>query len=164
MHLTYARKMYEGHIGARRFWRTCLPRLKYYNPAVGISVKQTDDQEKPPLLTIYFAQNKDKASTPANVKMEDTLAPAPNESETVKTIDLRGQQVSEIWEKVKAATGAKELEASEADLKEIEENKKLDEKSEVDRQRVAAIRKARKDQEKMLQSAREEVERQRAEQ
>lgn len=127
-------------------------------------MKQMDDQSKPAMLTIYFSQTEGKGSKPAEVKMEDTFAPAPEPTEFVKAIDVRNQQVHEIWEKVKAATGAKDMEVSEADRKEMEENAKHLEQAEVDRQRVATIRQAKKDQEAMLEAAKAEVEKQRAEQ
>lgn len=151
-------------MGARRFWRTCLPRLKYHNPGVGISVKQIDDQSKPAMLTVYFARPEGKAAEAAEIKMEDSFAPAPRPSEYVKAIDVRNQQVSEIWEKLKAATGAQETKVSEADRKEMEDNEKQLQQSEIDRQRVASIRQAKKDQEKMLEAAKAEVEKQRTEQ
>ncbi|EAS36342.3 50S ribosomal protein Mrp49 [Coccidioides immitis RS] len=157
LHLTYARKMYEGHIGARRFWRQCLPRLKYYNPSVAMSVKQTDDNAGPAVLTLYFA-NKDGA-TQATSSTTDEFAPAPTESESVKTIDIKGKSLEEIWGSFKSMTGAEDLKVSEADRQELEELSKQKEKSEVDRQRVAGIRQARKDQEKMLAAARADVER-----
>ncbi|WEW60649.1 hypothetical protein PRK78_006136 [Emydomyces testavorans] len=161
LHLTYARKIYEGHMGARKFWRECLPRLKYYNPAIAMSVKQTDDNAGPAILTLYFA-NKDGAGK-AIPSTTDEFAPIPTESEVIKDIDVKGKSLEEIWTSFKDLTGAEELKISDNDRQELEERSRQREKSEVDRQRVAGIRQARKDQEKLLATARADVERAKAE-
>jgi len=55
LHLTFARKINDGHMGPRKFWHTYLPRLKYHNPAVPMTVERTDDQEGPATLSVHFA-------------------------------------------------------------------------------------------------------------
>ncbi|KAF7180271.1 hypothetical protein CNMCM7691_009438 [Aspergillus felis] len=158
LHLTYARKIYGGHQGARHFWRNCLPRLKYYNPGIRMTVKQTDEQEGPAALTIYFAEQASKAAALNASQVQDKYAPAPSETEKTAVVDLKNLDYKEIWNKVKMMTGAEELQATadeEAELKKLE---KMRQQSDKDRARVSAIRQAKKDQERMLQEARGEVE------
>ncbi|RAL09639.1 mitochondrial 54S ribosomal protein mL61 [Aspergillus homomorphus CBS 101889] len=162
LHLTYARKMYNGHQGARHFWRNCLPRLKYYNPAIPMTVRQTDDQEGPAALTVYFAQQASKtAGLLATAELKDTHAPAPADNETAAALDVRGLGYSEIWTKVKKLTGAEEVPATAEELAELKELERLRAKAVEDRARIAALRQAKKDQERMLQEARGELEKMR---
>lgn len=148
-------------MGARKFWRQCLPRLKFYNPGVAMTVKQTEDNAGPALLTLYFA-NKESAEK-ATASKTDELAPAPAESEIVKTINIKDKSLEDIWASFKGLTGAEEVPVAEADRQEIEEFVRLENQSEVDRKRVAGIRQARKDQEKLLEAARADVQKARAE-
>ncbi|KAF9888339.1 hypothetical protein FE257_008772 [Aspergillus nanangensis] len=158
LHLTYARKIYHGHQGARHFWRNCLPRLKYHNPAVQVTVKQTDDQEGPAALTIYFAEQASKAAGLNAATITDKHAPAPTDTEKTTTVDVKNIDYKEIWNKVMMMTGAQEVTPTteeEAQLKKLEQMKQ---RAEQDRARVQGIRQAKKDQERMLQEARGEVE------
>ncbi|OJJ82821.1 mitochondrial 54S ribosomal protein mL61 [Aspergillus glaucus CBS 516.65] len=160
LHLTYAQKIYNGHQGARHFWRQCLPRLKYHNPSIPITVKQTEEQDGPAALTIYFAENASNAATLNAAKdINDKYAPAAGESEKTAVVDLRDLDWKRIWDKVRVMTGAKEVQAS---AKEEEEVKKLEQmavQSVKDQERNAKIRQTKRDQERMLQEARGEVER-----
>lgn len=160
MHLTYAQKIYNGHQGARHFWRQCLPRLKYHNPSIPITVKQTGEQDGPAALTIYFSENASNAATLNAAKdINDKYAPAAAQSEKTAVVDLRDLDWKRIWDKVRIMTGAKEVQAS---AKEEEEVKKLEQmavQSVKDQERNAKIRQTKRDQERMLQEARGEVER-----
>lgn len=74
-------------------------------------------------------------------------------------MDLRDLDWKRIWDKVRVMTGAKEVQAS---AKEEEEVKKLEQmavQSVKDQERNAKIRQTKRDQERMLQEARGEVER-----
>lgn len=97
--------MYEGHMGARKFWRECLPRLKYHNPGVPMTVKQIEEQSTPPYLTVYF--DKDVAVSHADGKeLKDTTAPAPLENEQYRSLNVRDMQVGDIWSQFVRLTGA----------------------------------------------------------
>ncbi|KAI0484157.1 50S ribosomal protein mrp49 [Xylariaceae sp. FL0804] len=56
IHLDFAHKWNDGHLGPRKFWKDCLPRLKYWNPAVPMLVNRTTDQSGPATMSIYFRQ------------------------------------------------------------------------------------------------------------
>ena len=160
LHLTYAQKIYGGHQGARHFWRKCLPRLKYHNPGVRMTVQQTEDQAGPAALTIYFAERMSSTASAVAGKNQvtDKHAPAPEASEKTAVVDLKNLTWEEIWSRVQASTGAEDVPASEADQEEAKKLKAISEKAVGDRERIQAMRQAKKDQERMLAEARGEVE------
>ncbi|KAJ5570567.1 uncharacterized protein N7459_009997 [Penicillium hispanicum] len=160
LHLTYARKIYGGHQGARHFWRNCLPRLKYHNPGVRMTVQQTAEQEGPAALTIYFAE---RVGSTANAiagskQITDKHAPAPETDEKTAVVDVKGLSFEEIWSRVQASTGAEEITASPEDQAEAKRLADISAKAVKDRERIQAMRQAKKDQERMLAEARGEVE------
>jgi len=128
-----------------------------------MTVQQTNDQSGPALLTIYFANTAVEDPSSTQGQTIDALAPAPTASEKTTTIDVKNQELTQIWARFKELTGAQELAVSEADRQELEETKGHKEKSEIDRKRVAGIWQAKKDQERMLRAAKADVEKLRAE-
>ncbi|CAI7659190.1 unnamed protein product [Penicillium viridicatum] len=162
LHLTYARKIDQGHAGARHFWRNCLPRLKYHNPGVPMTVTQTSNQQGPAALTIYFAERAGSAATAlANEKkVIDELAPAPEANEQSTVLDIKNRTYEQIWDRVQAMTNAKVVPANSEDIALSEELAEIKKRSGPDRQRVQAIRQAKKDQERMLAEARGQVDKQ----
>ncbi|KAJ5190363.1 uncharacterized protein N7498_009348 [Penicillium cinerascens] len=160
LHLTYAQKIYGGHQGARHFWRRCLPRLKYHNPGVKMTVRQTEEQEGPAALTIYFAE---RVGSTANAiagknQITDKHAPAPEASERTAVVDVKNLTWEEIWSRVQASTGAEEVPATAEDQAEQKKLQAISEKAVKDRERIQAMRQAKRDQERMLAEARGEVE------
>lgn len=96
-----------------------------------MTVKQTDEQEGPAALTIYFAEQASKAAALNASKVEDKYAPAPSETEKTAVIDLKNLDYKEIWNKVKMMTGAEELQATpeeEAELKKLEQMRQQSDK------------------------------------
>ncbi|CAI7586076.1 hypothetical protein PCG10_007706 [Penicillium crustosum] len=162
LHLTYARKIDQGHAGARHFWRNCLPRLKYHNPGVPMSVTQTSNQQGPAALTIYFAERVGSAATAlANEKkVIDELAPAPEANEQSAVLDIKNRTYQQIWDRVQAMTNAKVVPATSEDIALSQKLAEIKKKSGPDRERVRAIRQAKKDQERMLAEARGQVDKQ----
>ncbi|KAF4768171.1 hypothetical protein N7455_012472 [Penicillium solitum] len=162
LHLTYARKIDQGHAGARHFWRNCLPRLKYHNPGVPMSVTQTSNQQGPAALTIYFAERVGSAATAlANEKkVIDELAPAPEANEQSAVLDIKNRTYQQIWDRVQAMTNAKVVPANSEDIALSQKLAEIKKKSGPDRERVQAIRQAKKDQERMLAEARGQVDKQ----
>ncbi|OJZ81213.1 hypothetical protein ASPFODRAFT_386135 [Aspergillus luchuensis CBS 106.47] len=159
LHLTYARKIYGGHQGARHFWRNCLPRLKYHNPAIPMTVRQTEEQEGPAALTIYFAERASNAASLLSAKdVTDKHAPAPGEAEQTAVLDVKNLDYKDIWAKVKNMTGAQEIQPTPEQESELQKLEQMRQQSDKDRARIAAIRQAKADQERMLQEARGEVE------
>lgn len=56
VHLQFAPKINNGHGGARKFWRNALPRIKYHNPSIPMTVTRIKDQETPATLTLSFGR------------------------------------------------------------------------------------------------------------
>ncbi|KAJ5779701.1 hypothetical protein N7457_007421 [Penicillium paradoxum] len=162
LHLTYARKIDHGHAGARHFWRNCLPRLKYHNPGVPMTVTQTSDQQGPSALTIYFAERAGNAATALaeERKVTDDLAPPADANEQSVVLDVKNRSYQQIWDRVQAMTGAKSVPATSEDTALLQKLADIKKKSGPDRQRVQAIRQAKKDQERMLAEARGQVDKQ----
>ncbi|KAL4750163.1 hypothetical protein BDW72DRAFT_204154 [Aspergillus terricola var. indicus] len=158
LHLTYARKIYGGHQGARHFWRQCLTRLKYHNPGVPITVKQTDNQDGPASLTVYFAEKLSNAAS-LNTAAKDQHAPEPSATEKTATVDIRNLTYQDIWNKVKNMTGAQEVPPTDDEKAELAKFEQMAQQSVKDRARVAAIRQAKLDHKRMLEAAKGEVER-----
>lgn len=110
--MDFAFKMYDGHMGPRyfihhaldhmfektngdirRFWRECLPRLKYYNPTVSMTVSRTENFEGPALMTVHFAET--TAATSPEANSSTSTEPAPTTSiEPVPTTDTTPAPVS----------------------------------------------------------------------
>ncbi|KAJ5322301.1 hypothetical protein N7541_007582 [Penicillium brevicompactum] len=160
LHLTYAQKIDNGHGGARHFWRKCLPRLKYHNPGVSMSVKQTQDQSGPAALTLYFAGEKAGSAAIALAnerKITDSLAPAAEAGEKSVVLDIRNYTYKQIWDRVQVMTNAKVVNPTGEDVAMQQKLDAIEKKSGPDRQRIQAIRQAKKDQERMLAMARGEV-------
>jgi large subunit ribosomal protein MRP49 len=160
LHLTYAKKIYGGHQGARHFWRKCLPRLKYHNPGVRMTVQQTEDQTGPASLTIYFAERVGSTATAIAGKNQvaDKHAPAPEASEKTAVVDVKNLTWEEIWSRVQASTGAEDVPVTPEDEAEQKKLQAISEKAVEDRKRIEAMRQAKRDQERMLAEARGEVE------
>ncbi|KAI9644293.1 hypothetical protein NHQ30_007649 [Ciborinia camelliae] len=77
-----------GHLGPRHFWRNCLPRLKYHNPAVPMTVNRVTDTSVDATLTIHFTTPSPTAGTPT---------PSTSTSKTyTKTIDCKHRSDNDI--------------------------------------------------------------------
>lgn len=123
-----------------------------------MSVKQTDEQDGPAALTIFFSGQPQKAQAYHDTKLQDKHAPTPSESEKAVVLNIKEYNYEEIWQQVRDVTGASEIKATAQDEEELEKFRQMDIKAEADKIRVAAMRQAKKDQERMLQEARGEVE------
>ncbi|PGH26632.1 hypothetical protein AJ80_01761 [Polytolypa hystricis UAMH7299] len=187
LHLTYARKMYDGHMGARKFWRECLPRLKFHNPAIPMTVNQTEDQAGPALLSVYFDKTANvesvtpsataavnaaneaataakKAKKNETVVVSDSAAPQPAENENVTVINVKDRQLEDIWSEFRKLTGAVVVEATKSEMEDKNTLMEEDRQSDRDRKRVALQLQKSKDQAKLLQEARDAVQKLRDEQ
>lgn len=124
--MDFALKSNNGHFGARKFWRNCLPRLKYHNPAISMTVNRTKDQDGPATLTIFFAPPHRSTST--------TSSPAPSSSpssnttpsehahfDRVETIDMKNIRDSDIMSSLMTLTKATPVIATPEEKTELEE-------------------------------------------
>lgn len=127
-----------------------------------MTVHKTDDQSKPPALTIYFAEQigSTAAAIAAKKQIQDAHAPAPQGNEKAAVVDIQGLSYQEIWSRVQASTGAEEVATSPEDEAEAKKLADMKVKAVQDRERIQGMRQAKKDQERMLAEARGEVEKQ----
>lgn len=125
-----------------------------------MTVQQTSDQDGPASLTIYFAERVGSTASAiaGNKQITDKHAPTPEGSEKTAVVDVKGLSFQEIWSRVQASTGAEDVAASPEDEAELKKLADISAKAVKDRERIRAMRQAKKDQERMLAEARGEVE------
>ncbi|KAF3911559.1 hypothetical protein ABW20_dc0110286 [Dactylellina cionopaga] len=151
--LSFNYKASNGHMSAKKFYRECLPRLKYHNPTVEMPVTRLQATEGPATLTIHFCDPSvalkftEPPPTPSNTSSKKKQLPAhqprPVPPETISTVDidllnrLSDDIMNEIIEKTSAtlyeeAARSDELDEEAAYLAEKRE-KKLAEKYKLQR-------------------------------
>ena len=159
LHLNFARKADDGHYGARRIWRQYLPRLKYHNPAVSMTVKRTADQEGPAVLSIHFTLAS-KSSSPAAVSASSTsISPSilPSDhipSKQVATIDMKHKSESEILSRLLELTRATPYEATPDELAELKDVEDYSRRTTRDRAAQARLNQIKKQEQALLDQAR----------
>ncbi|KAI2473386.1 CI-B8 domain-containing protein [Annulohypoxylon bovei var. microspora] len=174
IHLDFARKWNNGHMGPRKFWKDCLPRLKYWNPAVPMLVNRTDDQMAPAKMSIYFRQAALDSNTPSALVSklsslplaqqprssitDEFPAPEPEEGERVVTIEMKEVRSDVILDEFMAKTGATKVEPTPDELAEMQQVEQLQAKSVADRIIMKRFTDDKKREERMLAMARQEAE------
>jgi large subunit ribosomal protein MRP49 len=137
-----------------------LPRIKYRNPAVPISISRHNDPDGPSLLHIYTRQQPQ-----AQPSSHSTSVPTPNPSTTLvpdtspptHTLNIRDMQESEILDALVKTIQVEEIQPTEQELVEMREIAEQKERSEKDRVEVREkLLKERREQE-LLRLARGEV-------
>ncbi|KAI1740564.1 mitochondrial ribosomal protein L51 [Xylaria scruposa] len=174
IHLDFASKWNEGHFGPRKFWKTCLPRLKFWNPAIPVLVNRSDNQAGPATMSIYFRQasaSSDPASTieavrnmlplaqqPHSSTTNEHPAPPPEEGERVVTIDMKNVHSDAILSEFLAKTGATLVHPSPDELVEMRQVEERIERAAVDRAIVKKFIDDKRREERMLAVAKQEAE------
>ncbi|KAG6109093.1 hypothetical protein E4U14_003382 [Claviceps sp. LM454 group G7] len=162
IHLDFAMRMDGGHMGARKFWREKLPRLKYHNPSIPMIVNRHDQNTTSPLLTIYLrtkpatADDSTTASAPQPASSRTNLSkaqpPAPNEE--IVTIDMKNKQSSQILEQFLQETRAVPLQPTKEDIEEMQYLEEIRLQGDADREVMRQKREELKREEDMLKRAR----------
>ncbi|KAG4431244.1 hypothetical protein IFR05_013266 [Cadophora sp. M221] len=134
--MDFARDLEDGHYGPRKFWRNCLPRLKYHNPAIPMTVNRTNDQSGPALLTIHFTN----PSGPA--------------AERTEVINMKHRPESEILDQLLAITRAKVVKPTAEESRQIQDIEDQNARSERDYVMMAEVNAKRKREEAFLIQAR----------
>ncbi|KAI2642250.1 CI-B8 domain-containing protein [Xylaria nigripes] len=174
IHMDFASRWHDGHLGPRKFWRMCLPRLKYWNPAIPMLVNRSTNQEGPATMSIYFRQadsSADSASTTEAVRnmlplaqqpyssiKNEHPAPPPEEGERVVTIDMKNVHSDHILSEFLAKTGAtvvKPTPDEQVEMRQVEERR---ERGALDRSIVKKFIEDKKSEERRLALARQEAE------
>ncbi|KAI1095473.1 CI-B8 domain-containing protein [Rostrohypoxylon terebratum] len=174
IHMDFAKKWNNGHLGPRRFWKDCLPRLKFWNPAVPMLVNRTEDQSAPAKMSIYFRQaaldaNKPSAlmskmnslplaQQPHSSTENECPAPPPEEGERVVTIDMKDVRSDVILDEFMAKTGATKVEPTPDEQAELAAIERRRQRAAADRAIMKKYLEDRKEEDRMLAMARQEAE------
>jgi len=151
----------------RKFWRNCLPRLKYHNPAVPMTVNRTNNQEGPALMTIYFttpeaAENtmtEISSTTQSHTSTAPVAASQPGPlTERTEVINMKHRLDSEILDQLMSLTKARAVRATAEELRQIQEMEEQNARSERDALKMAEVNEKRKREEAILTQARGEIE------
>ncbi|VUC22083.1 unnamed protein product [Clonostachys rosea] len=160
IHMDFAFKLNNGHMGPKKFWKEILPRIKYHNPAVPMIVNRHNNNDRPPVMTIYLRKpDASPTSDPAPVQPASSWADLskatpPAADERVVTIDMKNKHSSAILEFFLAETRALTIAPTKEEIEEIQSLKVLKKESQISRARVLADRMAKKREEDMLKRAR----------
>ncbi|KAK0634641.1 CI-B8 domain-containing protein [Bombardia bombarda] len=171
IHLEFAMKMNDGHMGPKKFWRENLPRLKFWNPAVPMIVNRTPSQTGAATLSVYFrddaliaaagedaaAAPKADSATPTSSSSGHAKAPAHTQGERVVTIDMKNRRSEMILKDFLDATGAVPVVPTNQEEIEMKDMADLKRKSEIDMEIGRKIQEARKREEAILAQARSEA-------
>ncbi|KAF4948734.1 hypothetical protein FGADI_9389 [Fusarium gaditjirri] len=160
IHMDFATSFKNGHMGAKKFWRENLPRLKYHNPSVPMIVNRHSRNNKKPTLSIYL--RKPDASTPAPATRSQpsssrnnmSKATPPDSDEKIVTVDMTEKHSSHILEYVLAETRAVPIKPTKEEIRELQELDAMARQAEVDRARMRSLREEKKREEDMLKRAR----------
>jgi large subunit ribosomal protein MRP49 len=99
-----------------------LPRIKYRNPSVPISIARHNDPDGPSLLHIYMRSS--------------TAAPDADSAPPTHTLNIRDQQDSQILDALVKTVGATPIETTPLERQEIADLKELRDRGERDRVEV----------------------------
>jgi large subunit ribosomal protein MRP49 len=118
-----------------------LPRIKYRNPSIPITIARHTDPNGPSLLHIYTKPVTPLQTPPSNPSTHAPPSATPNAQTTLvpdtsaptHTLNIRDQQESEILEALVKQTGATEIQPTEQETQEMAELAEFKERSEKDR-------------------------------
>ena len=162
IHMDFALKIEDGHAGAkylppppllkppslthpRTFWRQCLPRLKYHNPTIPMTVSRSCNQKGPSTMTVTF-------SSPPTASSSFTSTP-----ERIELINMKNKNVSVILTKLMELTKAKAVRATAEELRQIQEFEEQQKKCEEVRVLMARETERIKKEKDMLEQSRGET-------
>lgn len=117
-----------------------LPRLKYHNPGVEMSVTRTDDQTGPASLTVY--------------KSPVTSSPENRAPEREEVIDMKYKTDEGILEELTAITNGQQVEPTEQEQEELQALQEQAERSAQDAEVQKEVVAKRKREQQILEQAR----------
>jgi large subunit ribosomal protein MRP49 len=148
----------------RMFWRNMLPRLKYHNPAVPMTVNRTADHAGPSTLSIFLSSNPSSttASTPSpdsltGTSSDTTSTPLLASAAEVLTIDMKHKSEDDILNEFLEVTGAATVDPKPDELESLRDLEEQKERSARDSERSMAVRTQWKKEQAMLAAARGEL-------
>ncbi|KAL9101644.1 MAG: hypothetical protein Q9163_003119 [Psora crenata] len=153
--LDFAHKYNDGHFGARKVWRSYLPRLKYHNPAVSMTVNRHTNQAGPSTLTIYYSHVPAAPSSAPQPSIGLSTKASGHEGEgRIETIDMKHKHESEILHMLTKLTGAVPYEPSQEEVADLEEVKENVRRSRRDSERQAGLNETKRREAALLEQAR----------
>ncbi|KAI9158461.1 ribosomal protein MRP49 [Paramyrothecium foliicola] len=160
IHMDFASQIGAGNVGAKKFWREQLPRLKYHNPAIPMIVNRHSQRDKAPVMSVYLRKADAASSTdattiqPASSRSNLSQAQAPGAHERVVRIDMKDKHSSHILEYFVAETGAVVLEPTKEEIQEMQALEAFKREAVMDRERVRLLLAEKKKEQDMLKRAR----------
>ncbi|KAM0465129.1 hypothetical protein ACHAPV_002124 [Trichoderma viride] len=161
IHMDFAISLKGGHMGARKFWKEYLPRLKYHNPSIPMIINRHDQNQLPPTMSIYLrksdaspAASSEPLAQPSSSRTNLSKAQPPTADERVVHIDMANKHSSHILEFFMAETRAVPLQPTTEEIVEMQALETLRKNADVDRERVRQLRLEKKKEEDMLKRAR----------
>ncbi|KAM4059933.1 mitochondrial ribosomal protein [Hirsutella rhossiliensis] len=163
IHMDFALKFNGGHMGPRKFWRECLPRLKFHNPAIPMIINRHDQNQNRPVMTIYMRDNakplSDDAAPPQAIQppssrtnLSKALPAGPDER--IVQIDMTKRMSTEILQFFIAETRAQALPTTKEDIAELQAIEAHKKQAAVDREQMRQLRAEMKKEQEMLKRAR----------
>src|SRR5438045_3822120 len=143
-----------------------LPRLKYHNPGVPMTVNRTSDQAGPATLFVHFSKplssGKPLVDTSSTTTYQASTASITESSngaltERVETIDMKHRHSAEIFSQFLTLTNARELEPTPDEKEQLQELKIYQARSARDRARNKAYHDAKKREAAILAQAKAEI-------
>ncbi|KAF1978237.1 hypothetical protein BU23DRAFT_587197 [Bimuria novae-zelandiae CBS 107.79] len=125
--------------GARHFWHEMMPRMKYRNPTVPMSVTRHKDPNGGAYLHIYTSTATPASSQTtnppgtANASPEASNTLTPDTTEPTHTFEIKTLHESEILDLLVEKTGAVVLRTPPEEAQEMEEFKEFEVRAEKDR-------------------------------
>ncbi|PSK40080.1 hypothetical protein B9Z65_8020 [Elsinoe australis] len=165
IHFRFAPKMYNGHMGPRKFWRHELVRLKYHNPAVAMTIDRNVTNEEEPIMTVHFA-TKDAsktagsspgAPTPTTSTSGDKVASDYQPSERTESVTMAWKKEEEILDDLIRVTRATAISPTAEERDQLRQLAEDAVRSKKDSERSLAVVAERKRQEAILAEARGET-------
>ena len=147
--MDFAVKIDDGHFGPRKVWHQYLPRLKYHNPTVSMTVNRTQAQNGPATMTIFFASSPDNAP---KERAEPSVT-----ADRFTTIDMKHKHESEILKELVKVTGAQEIKPTTEEEIQLQELNEERARSEIDRKRSRLDLENKRKEARLLAAAREAV-------
>ena len=136
-------------MGARQFRRICLPRLKYHNPTVSMTVEKVKEQAGPATLTVFFTSSSDPSAKRTNTGQNSNVA-----SERTEAIDIKYRDESEILSELMKITKGQAVIPTGEDQALMQESREAIAKTEQDRRRTRLDYEARQREKRLLEQAR----------
>ena len=150
--MDFAIRVDGGHFGPRKFWRLHLPCLKYHNPSVSMTVSRTTNQLGPATMTIFFSSPLEGPNTAIDDSAQDSST-----DERIEIIDIKHKHSDDILQQFMQLTRAAEVRPSEEEKLLLREIAEQTTQSEQDRIRTRIDLEARRQEQKLLEQARQAV-------